>query len=89
MWSHSGPTGAGETAAAAGVGTLVLTHLGPYTSAQPAVDMAAKNRALGELLRWARGEGVRIHTVDVRVPSAPSVQPAGGRGKVSPSPSRG
>ena len=41
MWSHSGPTGAGEMAAAAGVGTLVLTHLGPYTSAQPAVDMAS------------------------------------------------
>jgi ribonuclease Z len=41
MWSHSGPTGAGEMAAAAGVKTLVLTHLGPYTSAQPAVDMAA------------------------------------------------
>jgi ribonuclease Z len=41
MWSHSGPTGAGEVAEAAGVGTLVLTHLGPYTSAQPAVEMAA------------------------------------------------
>ena len=41
MWSHSGSTGAGEMAAAAGVKTLVLTHLGPYTSAQPAVDMAA------------------------------------------------
>jgi ribonuclease Z len=41
MWSHSGPTGAGETAEAAGAKVLVLTHLGPYTSAQPAVDMAA------------------------------------------------
>jgi ribonuclease Z len=41
MWSHSGPTGAGETAEAAGVKVLVLTHLGPYTSMQPAVDMAA------------------------------------------------
>jgi ribonuclease BN (tRNA processing enzyme) len=41
MWSHSGPAGAGRVAQAAGVRTLVLTHLGPYTSAQPAVDMAS------------------------------------------------
>jgi ribonuclease Z len=41
MWSHSGPTIAGQAAQAAGVRKLVLTHLGPYTSPQPAVDMAA------------------------------------------------
>jgi ribonuclease Z len=41
MWSHSGPTGAGRVAAAAGVKTLVLTHLGPYTSAPAAVAMAS------------------------------------------------
>ncbi len=41
MWSHSGPTGAAEVAQAAGVSVLVLTHLGPYTSAQPAVEMAS------------------------------------------------
>ena len=41
MWSHSGPTGAGDVAEAAGVRTLVLTHLGPYTSAGPAVEMAS------------------------------------------------
>jgi ribonuclease Z len=40
MWSHSGPRGAGRVAAAAGVDTLVLTHLGPYTSAAPSVAMA-------------------------------------------------
>ena len=34
MWSHSGPRGAGRIAAAAGVETLVLTHLGP-TRAPP------------------------------------------------------
>ena len=33
MWSHSGPSGAGRVAQAAGVKTLVLTHLGPYTRA--------------------------------------------------------
>jgi ribonuclease Z len=41
MWSHSGPSGAGRVAAAAGVKTLVLTHLGPYTSAPPAIEMAS------------------------------------------------
>jgi len=41
MWSHSGPTGAGRVAAAAGVRTLVLTHLGPYTSPAPSVAMAS------------------------------------------------
>lgn len=40
MWSHSGPEIAGRAAQAAGVGTLVLTHLGPYTSAPSAVEMA-------------------------------------------------
>ena len=38
MWSHSGPRGAGRVAQAAGVRTLVLTHLGPYTSAQPSIE---------------------------------------------------
>jgi ribonuclease Z len=41
MWSHSGPTGAGRVAAAAGVRTLVLTHLGPYTSPAPSIAMAS------------------------------------------------
>jgi ribonuclease Z len=41
MWSHSGPSGAGRVAAAAGVRTLVLTHLGPYTSPAPSVAMAS------------------------------------------------
>ncbi len=41
MWSHSGPSGAGRVAQAAGVKKLVLTHLGPYTAPQAAVDMAA------------------------------------------------
>jgi ribonuclease Z len=41
MWSHSGPTGAGKVAAAANVKTLVLTHLGPYTSPEPSISMAS------------------------------------------------
>jgi ribonuclease Z len=41
MWSHSSPTIAGRHAREAGVGTLVLTHLGPYTSPAPSVAMAS------------------------------------------------
>lgn len=41
MWSHSGPSGAGRVAEQAGVGKLVLTHLGPYTSCPAAVEMAS------------------------------------------------
>lgn len=38
-------------------------------------NLPAKNRALAEMLRWARGEGIAVRTVDVRVPSAPSLAP--------------
>lgn len=41
MWSHSGPVIAGKAAQAAGARTLVLTHLGPYTSPRASVEMAA------------------------------------------------
>jgi len=41
MWSHSGPAGAGRVAQAAGVKKLVLTHLGPYTSTDAAIEMAS------------------------------------------------
>jgi ribonuclease Z len=38
---HSGPTGAGRVAKAAGVKKLVLTHLGPYTSEEKTIEMAS------------------------------------------------
>jgi ribonuclease Z len=41
MWSHSGPATAGKAAQAAGVRMLVLTHLGPYTSPDPTIEMAS------------------------------------------------
>lgn len=41
MWSHSGPAGAGRVAREAGVKKLVLTHLGPYTSTDAAIEMAS------------------------------------------------
>ena len=40
MWSHSGPVVAGQAAQAAGVKTLVLTHLGPYTGPPATTAMA-------------------------------------------------
>ena len=42
-------------------------------------DVLAKNRALDGILRWAEGEGITAETVDVRVPSAPSLAPEGGK----------
>lgn len=47
-------------------------------------ELSAKNRALGEMLRWANAEGIAIRTVDVRVPSAPSLEPVGARAQPSP-----
>ena len=41
MWSHSGPSGAARVAQEAGVKTLILTHLGPYTSSDAAIEMAS------------------------------------------------
>lgn len=41
MWSHSSAAGAGRVAQAAGVKKLVLTHLGPYTSTDAAIEMAS------------------------------------------------
>jgi ribonuclease Z len=41
MWSHSGPSGAGKIAQAAGVKKLILTHLGPYRSAPATAEMAS------------------------------------------------
>ncbi|MGH2709664.1 MAG: cell division protein FtsQ/DivIB, partial [Actinomycetota bacterium] len=43
-----------------------------------ATEIQAKNSALGDMLRWAREEGLAIKTIDVRVPSAPSLAPAQG-----------
>jgi cell division septal protein FtsQ len=50
----------------------------------PATDIRAKNRALGDMLRWAAREGLAIESIDVRVPSAPSLAPAHGP-SISPS----
>ena len=41
MKSHSGPTTAGKVAQEAGAKKLILTHLGPYTSQEKAVEMAS------------------------------------------------
>jgi hypothetical protein len=39
------------------------------------VDLQDKNRALGRLLGWATEQGIAVRTIDVRVPSAPSIEP--------------
>lgn len=41
-------------------------------------ELDAKNRALGDMLRWAVGQGIAVRTIDVRVPAAPSLEPARG-----------
>lgn len=41
-------------------------------------DITAKNRALAEMLRWAEGEAIAVRTIDVRVASAPSLEPVRG-----------
>ena len=50
----------------------------------PATDTRAKSRALGDMLMWAEEEGLAIESIDVRVPSAPSLAPAHGP-SISPS----
>ena len=53
-----------------------------------ATDLPAKNGAVAEMLRWARGEGIAVRTLDVRVPSAPSLEPVRNRVDTDPSPER-
>ena len=43
----------------------------------PLEQVSAKNRAVGELLAWAAERGLEIDYIDVRVPSAPALRPAG------------
>jgi cell division protein FtsQ len=51
----------------------------------PATRSRAKNHALTGLLRWAHREGVAVGTIDLRVPDAPTLEPAGRGGAGSPS----
>ena len=51
------------------------------------VELSAKNRALAELLRWAKGQAIPVGTIDVRAPSAPSLEPVQSRPDPSPTPS--
>lgn len=49
-------------------------------------EVAAKNRALGSMLRWAEEQRIAVRTVDVRIPSAPSLAPVGGSTVTAPIP---
>jgi cell division protein FtsQ len=53
----------------------------------PPDELRAKNRALSEMLRWTREEGIGVRSIDLRVPTAPSLEPVGSRAHVPPSPS--
>jgi cell division protein FtsQ len=53
----------------------------------PAVELRAKNRALAEMLRWTSQEGIEVRSIDVRVPTAPSLEPVGSHAEIQPSPS--
>ena len=50
------------------------------------VELSAKNGALAEMLRWANGQGIEVGTIDVRAPSAPSLEPLRVGGGPTPSP---
>jgi cell division protein FtsQ len=49
----------------------------------PPTRLGKKNARLGALLRWARRRDVVVESIDLRVPEAPSLDPAGG-GRPSP-----
>jgi cell division septal protein FtsQ len=53
----------------------------------PAEELRAKNRALAEMLRWTTREGIEVETIDLRVPTAPALDPVGPRTELPPSPS--
>ena len=58
-------------------------------------SLGEKHRALGEILAWAEEEAVEVAVIDVRIPSAPTLEPVRGEPSVSvpedlvPSPSAG
>ncbi len=52
----------------------------------PAEELEAKNGALAEMLRWTREEGVDVRTIDVRVPTAPSLDPVRPHADTLPTP---
>lgn len=58
--------------------TLVLRDGGTVLYGAPS-DVTAKAEALTGIIRWAEGEGIEPGTIDVRVPSVPSLSPANGK----------
>jgi cell division protein FtsQ len=63
--------------------TLSLRDWGDVLYGTP-TDVEEKNEALASMLRWAEEQGIAVQTVDVRVPSAPSLAPQ--RGGTIPTP---
>lgn len=89
-WSLAGPAGAiaalreslraeVATVVLAGTGELSLQLRSGVTVAYgPPVDVRQKGQALGEVLTWADHRGLKVTSVDVTAPSAPSLRLAGG-----------
>jgi cell division protein FtsQ len=48
-------------------------------------SLRAKHEALTDMLRWAESQAVEVRTIDVRVPSAPSLDPLGAATTIRPS----
>jgi len=63
----------------------VSMHLrdGTLVRVGPASDLRAKADALAAVLSYARGQGVRLASIDVRFPAAPSARIVGG-GSIAP-----
>ncbi|MGH2684968.1 MAG: cell division protein FtsQ/DivIB [Actinomycetota bacterium] len=49
----------------------------------PDTELDGKHRAVASILGWARDREVAVGVIDVRVPSAPTLRPAGGGDRIS------
>jgi cell division septal protein FtsQ len=67
----------GRVSAAASQGGQVVVELrgGGAVRYGPPTQLALKNRALSEMLGWARREGLSVASIDLRVPDAPTLEP--------------
>jgi cell division protein FtsQ len=73
---------AGEIEVAGDEVTIRLRGGGEARYGAPA-GLTEKHRALGEILEWAEAEDLEIAVIDVRVPSAPTLEPVRGEPSVS------
>jgi cell division protein FtsQ len=84
-----GPQLLGRISAAASEGGQVVLELrgGGAVRYGPPTQSALKNRALSQMLGWARREGLPVASIDLRVPDAPTLKPGSPEREPSASPS--